>query len=530
MRHSKAITELVRHLLAHIGEDPDREGLRETPQRFAEMIESLTAGYRQDPKEIIAGAIFPVTHDQMIVVKDILFYSLCVHGKSRVYTPQGALFAHDVRPGQQLLTLDPQTRELRLTEVLAVSQTKHRERYHVTFEGGYDLLATGEHPVFVADQGFVPIRKLRSGHTLLGIHPKRTRRPEYPPLSLNYSLGYVLGALASDGSVDGGRRLRLEVNDVSFAKKFATHIHRAFGIEAKVEKIRKPSGFLHHAIEQYRVRICSSFLTDLVTELLGGEMRSKTFRFPEIVRHSYETMQGFLEGYIDGDGYQLRNSQAHIIVSANHAFLTRLAEVLDTSVGEQRPGIGTVYISPRWFAARRTSHGFKRGFQPEPQTDFWQAAIARTRTRLYQVQSIERQRATLKSFTMYNFECAPYNSYIVNGILVHNCEHHILPFFGKAHVGYIPNGRVIGMSKIPQIVEHFSKKLQLQENFTEEIADFLMEALAPKGVGVVVEGFHLCMAMRELQKDAQLVTSAVKGIFRRDPRTRAEFMQLIGRR
>jgi len=120
---------------------------------------------------------------------------------------------------------------------------------------------------------------------------------------------------------------------------------------------------------------------------------------------------------------------------------------------------------------------------------------------------------------------------VVRDILFYSlCEHHILPFFGKAHVGYIPNGRLIGMSKIPQIVEHFSKKLQLQENLTEEIADFLMEALAPKGVGVVVEGFHLCMAMRELQKDAHLVTSAVKGIFRRDPRTRAEFMQLIGRR
>jgi len=119
---------------------------------------------------------------------------------------------------------------------------------------------------------------------------------------------------------------------------------------------------------------------------------------------------------------------------------------------------------------------------------------------------------------------------VVKGILFYSlCEHHILPFFGKAHVGYIPNGRVIGMSKIPQIVEHYSKKLQLQERMSEEIADFLMDALTPKGVGVVVEGFHLCMAMRELQKDAHLVTSAVKGIFRRDPRTRAEFMQLIGR-
>lgn len=120
---------------------------------------------------------------------------------------------------------------------------------------------------------------------------------------------------------------------------------------------------------------------------------------------------------------------------------------------------------------------------------------------------------------------------VVKDILFYSlCEHHILPFFGEAHVGYIPNGKVIGMGKVPQIVEHFSKRLQLQERLSEEIADFLMDVLRPKGVGVVVEGFHLCMAMRELQKDAWLVTSAVKGLFRKDVRTRAEFLQLIGKR
>ncbi len=108
------------------------------------------------------------------------------------------------------------------------------------------------------------------------------------------------------------------------------------------------------------------------------------------------------------------------------------------------------------------------------------------------------------------------------------CEHHILPFFGKAHVGYIPDGRVIGFSKIPRILDLFSRRLQLQERMTEEIADFLMDAIEPKGVGVVVEGLHLCMAMRGVMKqDARLVSSAMKGLFRRDARTRSEFLRLI---
>ncbi|MFQ6033612.1 MAG: GTP cyclohydrolase I FolE [Candidatus Bipolaricaulia bacterium] len=109
------------------------------------------------------------------------------------------------------------------------------------------------------------------------------------------------------------------------------------------------------------------------------------------------------------------------------------------------------------------------------------------------------------------------------------CEHHALPFFGKVHVGYIPDGRVIGFSKIPRIVDLFAHRLQLQERMTEEIANFLMEAIRPQGVGVVTEGLHLCMAMRGVKKqDARMVTSAMKGIFRRDARTRAEFLELIG--
>ena len=108
------------------------------------------------------------------------------------------------------------------------------------------------------------------------------------------------------------------------------------------------------------------------------------------------------------------------------------------------------------------------------------------------------------------------------------CEHDLLPFFGKIHVGYIPEGKVLGMGKVPDIVRAFSKRLQLQERMSEQIADFVMEAIKPQGVGVIVEGFHLCMAMRgHEQKDAWLVTSAMKGLFRRDARTRAEFLQLV---
>jgi GTP cyclohydrolase IA len=108
------------------------------------------------------------------------------------------------------------------------------------------------------------------------------------------------------------------------------------------------------------------------------------------------------------------------------------------------------------------------------------------------------------------------------------CEHHLLPFYGKAHVAYIPNGKIIGLSKIPRLVEVFSKRLQVQERLTTQIAECLMSALNPKGVAVVIEALHLCMSMRGVKKaDAYTITSSMLGAFRKDARSRSEFLSLI---
>jgi len=108
------------------------------------------------------------------------------------------------------------------------------------------------------------------------------------------------------------------------------------------------------------------------------------------------------------------------------------------------------------------------------------------------------------------------------------CEHHVLPFFGRVHVAYIPDGKIVGLSKIPRIVDMFSRRLQVQERLTTDIAQALEEALNPKGVGVVVEGSHMCMMMRGVQKQqSSMVTSHVTGLFRNDRRTRQEFMALV---
>ena len=127
----------------------------------------------------------------------------------------------------------------------------------------------------------------------------------------------------------------------------------------------------------------------------------------------------------------------------------------------------------------------------------------------------------------------PYSEMVVvRDIEVYSlCEHHLLPFFGKAHVAYVPNGRILGLSKIPRIVDMFARRLQVQERLTTEIADALQHVLEPEGVGVVIEARHLCMAMRGVEKqNSSAVTSSLTGCLREDDKSRNEFLSLISRR
>jgi len=108
------------------------------------------------------------------------------------------------------------------------------------------------------------------------------------------------------------------------------------------------------------------------------------------------------------------------------------------------------------------------------------------------------------------------------------CEHHILPFFGRAHVGYIPNGKVIGLSKIPRIIDMFSRRLQVQERLTNQVAEAIQKVLDPLGVAVVMEGTHMCMQMRGVEKQNSFAsTSSMLGLFRKSAQTRAEFLSII---
>lgn len=129
------------------------------------------------------------------------------------------------------------------------------------------------------------------------------------------------------------------------------------------------------------------------------------------------------------------------------------------------------------------------------------------------------------------FEESHENMVVVRDIELYSmCEHHMLPFFGKAHIAYVPNGKIVGLSKLPRIVEVFARRLQVQERLTEQVAQAIEDVLSPRGVGVVIEAVHLCMMMRGVEKqNSKTITSALRGQFRDCPMTRDEFLRLAHR-
>lgn len=175
------------------------------------------------------------------------------------------------------------------------------------------------------------------------------------------------------------------------------------------------------------------------------------------------------------------------------SMVRRQLELIDEDPG--RPGL---IKTPERVA--RSMSWLTRGYDMKPQDVVGDAIFEETHENMVMVRDIE----------MYSL-----------------CEHHMLPFFGKVHIGYLPKGRIVGLSKLPRIVEVFARRLQVQERLSEQIADALEEVLEPKGVGVVIEAVHLCMMMRGVEKqNSHTITSSLRGAFRDDPKTRLEFLRL----
>jgi GTP cyclohydrolase I len=519
MPKGDAIPRLVEQLLKELGEDPHREGLERTPVRVAAALRYLTSGYQKDARQVLNGALFVEDYDEMVIVKDIDVTSLCVPSQEMVNAVEGARRARDVREGDRLWTLD----EGRLTETIVsnVASRQTREIVEVTTtQGGFKV--TPDHPVKTRE-AWQEAQHLQPGTEVEWINPRSLcRRPDHPVPG--YAIGYVLGAVAADGSIQEGRRVCLVVKDLAFAEKYRAMLTEAFpGCSSAVESVEVPSSFLGRRVPMFRVRVVSRAIGEKLCRWLGvseqgSRSKTRSFVFPYVVTSSQPMMQGFLDGYCDGDGSEQAHG-ARRIVSSNRLFLAELGEYLDAPVVAGRGTVGTLDVSRRW---HQPGWYGKHGFRQE--SEFY----VPTDSSYCQVIDVKRVSRSKKPYTVYSFTCAPHPTFLIGGHLTHNCEHHLLPFIGKCHVAYMPHKKIVGLSKIPRLVDMYARRLQVQERLTTQIANTLNEVLQPRGVAVVMEAVHLCMLMRGVEKqNSKAVTSAMLGAFRDRPETRAEFMELI---
>jgi GTP cyclohydrolase I len=513
-----SIAPYVRAVLEAIGEDPGRDGLVKTPDRVERAFRFLTKGYAEDIDQLLTSAVFDVDYDEMVVVKDIEVFSLCVPSKQIVNAVGGAKPARDVRVGDELWTLD--RGRMARTTVVAASARKTRDVVEVTTDAGRIRL-TPDHPMLTKD-GWREAGTLEPGMMVEWTEPRSLCRVQHEAVP-GYALGYVIGAVAADGSIQEGRRINVTVKDERFAERCASMLSEAFPSSSPaVEPVRVPSSFLGREIPMYRVRVVSRDIGQKMCRWLGVAeqgSRSKTtsFRFPKVVTSSRKMMQGFLDGYSDGDGTDVRCGRK--IVSASKGFLAELGAYLQTPVQRPAARVSSLYLSNQW---DRAGWFGKHGFRQE--SEFYEPVHSRH----VAVRRVRRLPPAKKPHTVHSFKCEPHPTFLVGGHLTHNCEHHLLPFFGKAHVAYIPKGKVIGLSKIPRLVDAFARRLQVQERMTVEIATALQDTLHPRGVGVVVEAMHLCMIMRGVEKQHSVaMTSCMLGGFRDQIQTRQEFLDLI---
>jgi len=405
----RRVENAVREILHAIGEDPERDGLRETPARVARAFREMFGGLYKRPEDVLTTT-FDIGHDEMVLVRDIELFSTCVPSRQMVNAVGGQKRAADVKVGDKLWTLSHG--QVRKTRVTSVGARFSRELVEVRTEKG-SFRVTPDHPL-MTPEGWLEARDVEGWY--VAWTPPRSLSRTRNRVTAGYEFGYAVGAICADGTV--GKR-----------------------IKTKLEPVQRPSG-------------------------LTGRMTP--------------------------------------------------AEVIGARFSPRTERASALYVADRWFR----KHGFRTEHHPAHLIDsHWVRAL--------EVRPIHADGR--KPFTVYSYKCEPYPSFLISGHLTHNCEHHLVPFHGVAHIGYIPSteGKITGLSKLARLVDVYARRPQVQERLTSQIADALMRILEPRGAIVVIEAEHLCMTMRGVRKPgAMTVTSAVRGAMR-DPTTRAEAMSLI---
>lgn len=475
-------------LLQALGEDVERGGLKETPQRWLAYMRASTSGMGQDPKALLK--VFEDggdNVDQMVTVANIPFYSMCVIGSTFVETPRGRIPISYLKNGDWVYTINPDTLELGLVRCQNPRITRRNAKLVRVYADNDTLICTPDHKILTYQHGWVEAQALQAGDRIVSLY----RSPTF---------------------ADSGVYVNL------LARKYARrNSPDHMFILGKEEPVPEHRFVAHTALNDkhdFTRRQIAHHLNGITWDNDPDNLQSLTVR-----QHNL----------------QHQRTQKLASHEGRKAAAAKASGRLD--VREKRAASVKAY----WDNIKQNPNAYK------DRCAATQQGIA-TSQRNHVVFGVEflTQREDVWCMTVPKT-----HSFFANGMAVHNCEHHLAPFFGVAHIAYIPgkvwverdgqltsgavpNGpakkvsRILGLSKIPRLLDLFAKRLQVQERITNQVADVLHTELGAIGVGVVLRARHLCMEMRGVQKAGSITyTSALRGAIKDLPEARSEFMQFV---
>jgi len=448
----ESATDIVTRLLQYIGEDPGREGLRETPQRVLRAWKEWASGYRVDPKSVLKTFEDGSDgYDEMIIVRDLPFYSTCLVGSTFVETPKGRIPIQYLQDRDWVYTTNPKTFELSLVQCRNPRITARNAKLVRVYTDNDTVICTPDHKFLLTNGEWKKAKELINGDHLVSLYRgvqkgRRKNDASYPRLIASRYTRWD-GGLSINGASVGIPEHRFVTNN------------------------SEKNTVIHHLDEKVW-----NNLPDNLETMTIGEHNSRHHRTEKLVDNPNRKI-------------------AAALASGRPEVRAKRAE----SVRNHWAGMSQEERDKRGQAISEGRNHVVFGVEDVPwREDVWCMNIPSTKT------------------------------FFANGIAVHNCEHHLAPFFGTATIAYVPKKRILGLSKLGRLVEVFARRLQVQERLTVQIADILHETLQPRGVAVLLKARHLCMESRGLSRQGHhTITSAVRGVFREEGnKAREEFLQL----
>lgn len=442
MNGEQGCEDAVTRIIQYIGDDPNREGLKETPARVLRAYDELFGGYKQDPATILKSFTDGAC-DEMVVLKGIEFYSTCVVGSTFVETPAGRIPINRLIDGSWVYCWDEDRNQMTLARAFNPRVTGRNKRLWRVFTDKDTILCTKDHRFLTYNRGWVKAHQLRSGDSVIAFNR---------------------------GCIEVNGKMRPYVNWPGKEKQIPEHRLIYQALNGPIPK----GSHIHH--------------------LDGNPANNNPENLTSLSISDHSTLHRLVDG---PTGFALFTDAQRLAMRQK-----QIEGVRQSQTEEVR---------------KRRSESVKR---------YWDSLSPEERTaRNHRVLSVER---TEWKEDVWCMDVPGYENFVANGMVVHNCEHHMLPFTGVAHVGYVPDGKVVGISKLARLLEVFTRRLQIQERICQQVTKSLMDELNPLGAACVIEAKHLCMTCRGVNKQQSImVTSSMEGIFREVGAARNEFLQLI---